>query len=88
MATKFVILSGKFIFHQPCGLWKVDYCHGCGYIHLFSSTRETRKKCCADGILCSVISKFDKGLMISIALDKLPEFMRRVTYSGDQLLKN
>jgi hypothetical protein len=29
---------------------------------------------------CSVSSKFDEGLMMSIPLDKLSKFMRRVIY--------
>jgi hypothetical protein len=44
MATKLDISSGEFIFIQLCGLWNEDCRHGCGYIHLSSSTIETRKK--------------------------------------------
>jgi hypothetical protein len=87
MATKFNISTGNFIFHQPCGLWNVDYCHGCGYIHPSSSTRETRKKCCADGLLSSVSPNFGKGLMMSITLNELPVFIRRVIYC-DQFSKS
>jgi hypothetical protein len=78
MATKFDISTGKFIFHQPCKLWNVDCCNGCGYIHLLSSTRETRGKYSADSLLSSVSLNFDKGLMMSIALNELPVFIRRV----------
>jgi hypothetical protein len=31
--------NGKYLFHQPCGLWNEPCVHGCRYIHLnFSKT--------------------------------------------------
>ncbi len=36
MACKYV--DGKYIFHQACGLWNAPCVHGCGYLHLSSST--------------------------------------------------
>jgi hypothetical protein len=51
MACKYV--DGKYIFHQTCGLWNAPCVHGCGYLHLSSSTPGLRKKCCADGRLSS-----------------------------------
>jgi hypothetical protein len=49
MACKYV--NGQYIFHQPCGLWNAPCVHGCGYIHLLSSTPGSRKKCCANSHL-------------------------------------
>jgi hypothetical protein len=49
MATKFV--NGEHVFHQHCGTWSKECVHGCGYIHLSSSTAGTQKKCCANGRL-------------------------------------
>jgi hypothetical protein len=37
-------INGEYIFHQPCGLWNEPCVHGCGYIHLSSSTPGSRKK--------------------------------------------
>ncbi len=47
-------INGEYIFHQPCGLWNEPCVHGCGYIHLSSSTPGSRKKCCLNGRLSSV----------------------------------
>ncbi len=81
MATKFDTSSHTYLYNQPCGLWKEECCHGCGYIHLLSSSSSTKKKCCANGALSSVSCNlnFDKGLMIRFALDEMPLFMRMVT---------
>ncbi len=49
IACKYV--NGQYTFHQPCGLWNAPCVHGCGYIHLLSSTPGIRKKCCANGHL-------------------------------------
>ncbi len=70
MACKYV--NGQYIFHQPCGLWNETCVHGCGYIHLLSSTPGSRKKCCANGCLSSASDNFDKELMMDHDLDKLP----------------
>ncbi len=42
MATNFV--NGEHVFHQHCGTWDEECVHGCGYIHLSSSTAGTWKK--------------------------------------------
>ncbi len=51
MVTKFYVSSGTYIHHQPCKVRNVECQHGCGYTHLSSSTRSTRKKCCVDRIV-------------------------------------
>ena len=79
MATKFDTSSCTYLYNQPCGLWNEECCHGCGYIHLLSSTSSTKKKCCANGALSSVSCNFDEALMMRFALDKMPLFMRLAT---------
>jgi hypothetical protein len=76
MACKYV--NGQYIFHQPCGLWNAPFVHSCGYIHLSSSPRGSRKKCCANSHLSSASDNFDKELMMDHELDKLPQFLRQV----------
>ncbi len=85
MACKFI--NGQYIFHQPCGLWNAPCVHGCGYIHLSSSTPGSRKKCCANGRLSSASDNFDKELMMDHDLDKLPKFLRQVITSSPDFLK-
>ncbi len=80
MACKFI--NGKYIFRQPCGFWNEPCVHGCGYIHLSSSTPGTRKKCCANGCLSSVSDNFDEELMMDNVLDELPSFVRKVICSN------
>ena len=80
MACKFK--NGQYIFHQPCGLWNQPCVHGCGYIHLSSSTPGTRKKCCVNGRLSSVSDNFDEELMMDNVLDELPSFVRKVISSN------
>jgi hypothetical protein len=70
MACQFV--NGKYLFHQPCGLWNEPCVHGCGYIHLLNSTPGTRKKCCVNGQLSSASDNFEEGLMMGYVLDELP----------------
>ncbi len=70
MACKYV--NGQYIFHQLCSLWNAPCVHGCGYIHLSSSTPGSRKKCWANGCLSSASENFDKELMMDHDLDKLP----------------
>ena len=41
MACKYV--DEKYIFHQTCRLWNAPCVHGCGYLHLSSSTPGSRK---------------------------------------------
>ena len=41
MACKY--FNGNYLFHQPCGLWNEPCVHGCGYLHLSSSSSGTRK---------------------------------------------
>jgi hypothetical protein len=82
MATKFVTSSHTYLYNQPCRLWKEECCHGCGYIHLSSSSNSTKKICCANGALSSVSCNFDEGLMMRFDLDEMPLFMRMVTTTG------
>jgi hypothetical protein len=74
MACKYV--DGNFIFHQPCGLWNESCVHGCGYLHLSSSSPGTRKKCCANGRLSSFSDNFDEELMMDHELNQLLNFLR------------
>ena len=78
MATKFV--NGEHVFHQHCGTWSEECVHGCGYIHLSSSTAGTRKKCCANGRLSSASDSdnFDEELMNEHELDPMPSFLARI----------
>jgi hypothetical protein len=85
MACKYI--NGQYIFHQLCGLWNATCDHGCGYIHLLSSTPGRRKKCCANGCLSSASDNFDKELMIDHDLDKLPQFLRQVIILSPEFLK-
>jgi hypothetical protein len=87
MACKYV--NGKYIFHQPCGLWNAPCVQGCGYIHLLSSTPGSRKKCCTNGRLSSASDNFDKELMMNHGLEELPQFLRQaITSSPDFLQKS
>jgi hypothetical protein len=76
MATKFDTSSCTHLYNQPCGLWNEECCHGCGYIHLLSSTCSTKKKCCANGALSSVSHNFDEELKMRFGMDEMPLFMR------------
>ncbi len=69
MACMYV--NGRYIFHQPCSLWNAPCVHGCGDIHLSSSTPGSRKKCSANGCLSSASDNFDKESMMDHDLDKL-----------------
>ncbi len=75
-------INGEYIFHQPCGLWNEPCVHGCGYIHLSSSTPGTMKKCCINGRLSTVSDNFDEELMMDYVLDELPSFVRKVISSN------
>ena len=79
LATKFDTSSCTYLYNQLCGLWNEECRHGCGYIHLLSSSSSTKKKCCVDGALSSVSCNFDERLMMRFALDEMPLFMRMVT---------
>ena len=79
MACKYV--DGNYLFHQPCGLWNEPCIHGCGYLHLSSSSAGTRKKCCANGRLSSSSENFDEELMMDHELDRLPKFLRLLIFS-------
>ncbi len=85
MACKYV--NGQYIFHQPCSLWNAPCVHGCGYIHLSSSTPGSRRKCCANGHLSSASDNFDKELMMDHDLDKLPQFLRQYTTLNPEFSK-
>ncbi len=76
MATKFV--NGKYLFQQPCVSWDQECVHGCGYLHLSSSTTGTRKKCCANGRLSLVSGNFNKESMMKHELQQFPLFMRKI----------
>jgi len=78
MATKFV--NGEHVFHQHFGTCSEECVHGCGYIHLSSSTAGTRKKCCANGrlSLASDSDNFDEELMNEHELDPMPSFLMRI----------
>ena len=82
MACEFI--NGEYLFHQPCGLWNEPCVHGCGYIHLSTSTPGTRKKCCVNGRLSSASDNFDEELMMGYVLDKLPPFVRKAISSSNQ----
>jgi len=82
MACTFV--NGDYLFHQPCGLWNEPCVHGCGYIHLSTSTPGTRKKCCLNGRLSSASDNFDEELMMGYVLDKLPPFVRKAISPSNQ----
>jgi hypothetical protein len=85
IACKYV--NSQYKFHQPCGLWNAPCVHGCGYIHLSSSTPGSRKKCCTDGHLSSASDNFDKELMMDHDLDELPQFLRQVITSSLEFSK-
>jgi hypothetical protein len=78
MATTYDTSDGTYRFGQPCGVWNQECRHGCGYIHLSSSTSSTKKKCCANGVLSSVSENFNEELMMKVGLDELPYFLKRV----------
>jgi hypothetical protein len=80
MACKYV--NGEYLFNQPCGHWNQPCRHGCGYIHLSSSTPGTRKKCCANGRLSSASDEFDEELTVEHDLSLLPNFLRRILYTN------
>jgi hypothetical protein len=79
MATKIDTSSRTYLYNQPCGLWNEECRHGCGYIHLLSSSSSTKNKSCANGALSSFSCTFDEGLMMRFALGEMPLFMRMVT---------
>jgi hypothetical protein len=85
MACKYV--NGEYIFHQPCGLWNAPCVQGCGYIHLSSSTPESRKKCCANSRLSSASDNFDKELMMDHGLEELPQLVRQVITLSPEFLQ-
>ena len=82
MATTYDASDGTYRFGQPCGVWNQECRHGCGYIHLSSSTSSTKKKCCANGVLSSVSENFNEELMMKVGLDELPFFLKRVLSDG------
>ena len=75
MATKFDTSSRTYLYNQPCGLWNEECCHGCGYIHLLSSSSSTKYKYCANGALSSVSHNFDEELKMRFGMDEMPLFM-------------
>ncbi len=85
VACKYV--NGQYKFYQPCSLWNAPCVHGCGCIHLLSSTPGSRKKCCVNGCLFSASDNFDKELMMDHDLDELPQFLRQVIILSPEFLK-
>jgi hypothetical protein len=80
--------TGEFIFHQPCGQWNKPCSHGCGYMHLSSSTIGTRKKCCAGGKLSNSSPNCDHELLEWFDLREVPRFMKQVLSSGPEFSTN
>ncbi len=78
METKFDTSSRTYLYNQPCWLWNEECHHGCGYIHLSSSTSSTKNKCCANGALSSV-SHIDEELKMRLGMDEMPLSMRLAT---------
>ncbi len=74
-----ILSSHTYLYNQPCRLWNEECCHGCGYIHLLSSTSSTKKKCCANGALSSVSHNFDEELKMRFGMDEMLLFMRLAT---------
>ncbi len=70
MACKYV--NSQHVFHQLCSLWNAPCVHGCGYIHLLSSTPGSRKKHCANGHLSSASDNFDKEWWWIMTLTNCP----------------
>ncbi len=85
MATKFNTSSCTYLYNQPCGLWNEECHHGCGYIHLLSSSSSTKKKCCAIGALSSV-SDIGHGFMLSLSIAKWRNLLdsQLLVYDGDK----
>jgi hypothetical protein len=81
MTTKFDASSGTYLYHQPCGVWNVECRHGCGYTHLSSSTRSTRKTCCMDGLLSYHSPNVNKDATVKLDMEQLPVFMRLAIHS-------
>ncbi len=77
MACKYV--NGQYIFHQPCGLWNAPCVHGCGYIHLLSSTPGSRKKCCSNGCLSSASDNLMRNWWWIMTLTNCPNFWDRLS---------
>jgi hypothetical protein len=83
MATNFDRASRSYLFNQPCRMWNVKCCQGCGYIHLSSSMPSTRRKCCANGLLSEASLNFDQDPILRFALNQLPAFVKSVSYSQE-----
>ena len=78
MAFRYNSLTGEYLFHQPCGEWNSPCVHGCGYMHLSTSSPGTKKKCCAGGKLAYGSATYNLELLMLFDLDPLPEYMRNV----------
>ncbi len=76
--------NGEFRFGQPCGSWSIPCGHGCGYIHLSSSTPGTRKKCCANGCMSNNSSNCDSKLLTNLKLREFPLFMGQAVSSSPE----
>ncbi len=76
--------NGKFHFGQPCGSWSLPCVHGCGYIHLLSSTPGTMKKCCANGCMSINSNHCNSKLLTNLELREFPSFMRQALSSSPE----
>ncbi len=76
--------NGEFHFGQPCGSWSIPCVHGCGYIHLLSSTPGTRKKCCANGHMSINSNNCNSKLLANLKLREFPLFMRQAVSSSPE----
>ncbi len=72
--------NGEFYFGQPCGSWSILCVHGCGYIHLSSSTPGTRKKCCANDRMSINSNNCDSKLLANLELREFPLFMQQAVF--------
>ncbi len=81
MAKKFDVSNCTYLYHHSCRVWNVECQHGCGYTHLSSSTRSTRKKCCVDCLLSSRSPNFNKDATVKLDMDQFSVFMRLAIHS-------
>lgn len=82
MATRYNLTREEYVFHQPCGTWTAVCKHGCGYMHLSSSTPASRNKCCAGGRLSHGNSaSWNEELDNWFTLEHLHQFMHPILSS-------
>jgi hypothetical protein len=83
MACRYVLDTGQYMFHQPCGYWNKPCKHGCGYMHLSSSSTGTTNKCCAKGHLYYNSTNCELDLLIKHDLREQSSFMIQVITTPD-----